>query len=76
MTADDLARLRATLTLSPKVELHPIDVAVTDACTAISRDVLADPWDRFIVATAKALGLPLVTRDRAVAQANLVDTIW
>lgn len=76
LTADDLERVRGTLTSSPKVDLHPIDVVVADACTAIPRDLLADPWDRFIVATAKALALPLVTRDRSVGKANLVDTIW
>lgn len=55
---------------------HPIDVAVADACTSIPRDLLADPWDRFIVATADALAAPLVTRDQAIQQARLVPTIW
>lgn len=55
VSADDLARLRSVLESAPKVDLHPIDVAVADAVTAIPRDVLSDPWDRFIVATARAL---------------------
>ncbi|MEA2494004.1 MAG: hypothetical protein QOJ29_1915, partial [Thermoleophilaceae bacterium] len=37
---------------------------------------LTDPWDRFIVATAKALALPLVTRDAAIRDSNLIETIW
>ena len=76
VTVDDLARLRATLESSPKVTLHPIDTAVADACTSIARDVLTDPWDRFIVATAKVLAVPLVTRDKAIQQTKLVPTVW
>lgn len=62
--------------MSSKVDLHPIDLAVTDAATSIPRDVLGDPWDRFIVATAKALGLSLVTRDGRIREAVLVETVW
>jgi len=74
--ADDLARLQARLDVSANVELHTIDVAVADAFTLIPRTVLTDPWDRFIVATAKALQLPLVTRDGAIRESNLVETVW
>ena len=35
-----------------------------------------DPADRFIVATAIQHDLPLVTRDRAIRDAHLVETIW
>jgi len=74
--ADDVARLQARLDASANVDLHAIDVAVADAFTLIPRTVLTDPWDRFIVATAKALALPLVTRDGAIRQSNLVETVW
>jgi PIN domain nuclease of toxin-antitoxin system len=40
------------------------------------RDALGDPWDRFITATAMALGLPLVTRDRRIRESGPVETIW
>ena len=76
VSADDLALLRSTLEASRQVDLHPVDVAVADAATAIPRDVLSDPWDRFIVATARALDLPLVTRDERIRAARLVETIW
>lgn len=76
VTADDLSRLRAALASSSKVTLHSVDVQVVDACTAIPRELLTDPWDRFIVATAKALATPLVTRDGAIQKAKLVPTIW
>ncbi len=76
VTTDDLARLRSTMVASPNVDLHPIDVAVADAAVLIPRDALGDPWDRFILATACALGLPLVTRDGRIHKTELVETIW
>ena len=76
ISADDLARLRARLLSAPEVDLHPIDLTVADAATAIPRELVHDPWDRFIVATARSLAVPLVTRDEAIEQAQLVETIW
>ncbi|MDQ6613737.1 MAG: PIN domain-containing protein [Actinomycetota bacterium] len=76
VTDADLARLRDLLASSSAVSLHPIDVAVVDATTSIPRDVLTDPWDRFIVGTARALGLPLVTKDASIRESRLVPTIW
>ena len=35
-----------------------------------------DPFDRVIVATAIHHRLPLATRDRAIVNAGLVETIW
>jgi PIN domain nuclease of toxin-antitoxin system len=72
----ELRNLREQINSSPEINLHPIDEDVADATTAIRRDVLADPWDRFIVATAKVLGLSLVTRDSAIHDSELVPTIW
>jgi PIN domain nuclease of toxin-antitoxin system len=72
----DLTHLRKQITSSPELSLQPIDEDVVDATTAIPRDVLSDPWDRFIVATAKVLDVPLVTRDQAIRDSGLVPTIW
>ncbi|MGD1058816.1 MAG: PIN domain-containing protein [Solirubrobacteraceae bacterium] len=76
VTAADLAELRDRLVSSPAVILQPIDLAVVDATTAISRELLTDPWDRFIVGTARALAVPLVTRDGPIRASGLVPTIW
>jgi PIN domain nuclease of toxin-antitoxin system len=72
----DLAVLRGLFASSSGFVLQPIDVAIADATTLIPRDVLTDPWDRFIVATAQVLEVPLVTRDRAIRDSALVPTIW
>lgn len=74
--ADDIVRLQARLDASANVDLHAIDVAVADAFRLIPRTILTDPWDRFIVATAKALALPLVTRVGAIRESDLVETVW
>ncbi len=76
VSIDDLARLRSAMVASPKVDLHPIDVAVADAAISIPREALGDPWDRFILATARALDLPLVTRDGWIQKTKLVETVW
>ncbi|MCI0636513.1 MAG: PIN domain-containing protein [Actinobacteria bacterium] len=76
VTSPDLARLRAVIERSRRVAVYAIDLAVADAYTAIPRSVLSDPWDRFIVATAQVLSAPLVTRDGAIHDADLVETIW
>lgn len=76
ITAEELALVRGTLERSIRVQLRVIDAAVADSFTQIPRATLSDPWDRFIVATAQVLGAPLVTRDTAIQQAGLVETIW
>ena len=37
---------------------------------------LPDPFDRFIVATAAQLRLPLVTKDRAITTAGIAQIVW
>jgi PIN domain nuclease of toxin-antitoxin system len=76
LTDANLAELRDMLVSSPALILQPIDIAVVDATTSIPRELLTDPWDRFIVGAARALALPLVTRDRAISESGLVPTIW
>jgi PIN domain nuclease of toxin-antitoxin system len=35
-----------------------------------------DPFDRAIVATAKLMDLPLITKDEMIVSAKLVDIAW
>jgi len=76
LTASDLGRLRASLISSPGLITQTIDLAVVEATIAIPRDLLTDPWDRFIVASARTWAVPLVTKDRAIRDSRLVPTVW
>ena len=38
--------------------------------------MLKDPFDRMITATALRLRVPLITADRAIAEAGVVRVIW
>ena len=76
VNTEELAVLRQQVNASPTMYVHPVDEAITDAFTMISREVMRDPWDRFIVATAQVLNLALVTRDGLVQESGLVETIW
>lgn len=42
----------------------------------ISLDMLPDPMDRIIAATARAEGIPLVTADERIINCKLIRTIW
>src|SRR5262245_42745635 len=35
-----------------------------------------DPLDRLIAGTAIRLGLPLITKDQAIVESGLVETVW
>lgn len=70
VNSEELAVLRHRIDASPAMHLHPVDEPVADAFTAINRDVMRDPWDRFIVATAQVLGLALVTRDGLIQESG------
>lgn len=50
----------------------PIAIMVMD----LARALPGDPIDRVIVATARAEGLKLVTRDRRIHASGLVDAVW
>ncbi len=62
----------------PESPLEPMRIAldVAAAFRQIQRAALGDPWDRFIGATAVALGLSLVTREGRTTELRLADTIW
>lgn len=57
------------------VLLVPVDRVVTATLAQIGRDEVPDMPDRIIAATALALGVPLLSRDRMI-RASRVETIW
>lgn len=78
LTPGAFESLHATV-LDPKNE--GFEVAAVDATTmahlmSFPLSALPDPWDRMIVGTALSLCVPLVTKDRAITAAGVVETIW
>ena len=64
----------------PGVRLTPLTVEIAiDSCfLPASSQLQADPADRLLIATARALGVPIVTRDRRIlnyAQAGSVAAL-
>jgi PIN domain nuclease of toxin-antitoxin system len=57
-------------------EVVPIDGSVARAVSRIPRAAVADPFDRMIAATALVRAVPLVTYDRRLRQAAVLETIW
>lgn len=55
------------------VSILPITATVGVALTRLPSDLLRDPADRIIVATARALRLPLLTLDRRILASKLTS---
>lgn len=52
----------------PGLREAPLTRAIAHLASALPGEFHADPADRFVVATALTLGMPVVTRDRAVLE--------
>ncbi|MBI4568723.1 MAG: type II toxin-antitoxin system VapC family toxin [Planctomycetes bacterium] len=76
LAADVVEKVRAFLRRADSaVVVAPLDEAVVDAVSRVSREEVPELPDRIICATAVHLGIPLVTRDRRI-RASQVPTIW
>jgi PIN domain nuclease of toxin-antitoxin system len=56
--------------------LTPIHPSTIRAMRSIPYALIPDMPDRIITATALELGFPLITKDRKIAEANVVSVIW
>jgi PIN domain nuclease of toxin-antitoxin system len=73
--------MRATSALSQLDEtssyaIAPLDWAIARMMEEVPRSAVTDMPDRIIVATARHLGLPLLSKDQQILRANLVPVIW
>lgn len=55
-------------------EIAALDLHVLKAASEIQ--VGLEMHDRFIIATAKVLGLPLITKDKEMTAAGIVEVVW
>jgi PIN domain nuclease of toxin-antitoxin system len=62
------------LALLPGVRIEPL--VGTDIEEARSLPSLVDPFDRLIAGTALRLGVPLITRDRRIANERRLRVVW
>ena len=74
--AMDLASWLSTVAEIEAVRFMPVDVEIAIKSTALPGEFHKDPADRMIVATARKLAVPLVTKDEKIQAYPHVKTIW
>jgi PIN domain nuclease of toxin-antitoxin system len=62
--------------LTEGVIIRPITAEIAALAAQFPSDYPRDPADRLIGATAKAEGIPLVTRDEKLRASPVLETIW
>ena len=60
----------------PFIQFVPVTNAIAFEAVHLPAKSLSDPADRIIVATAQALDLVLITKDKKIQKADQVRTIW
>lgn len=60
----------------PKIELLPFLPAAAIRAAGLGGSFPEDPADRFIVATALEMKVPLVTRDARIEEWGGIETVW
>ena len=83
-TLHSLGRIRLTIPLRewlekaaapPLVRRQGISPAIAETVAALPDSFHRDPADRILVATARVLGATLLTQDRRIIDAGLVDVV-
>jgi PIN domain nuclease of toxin-antitoxin system len=62
--------------LTEGVTVKPLTIEIAVLATQFPDDYPRDPADRLIGATARAEGLPLITRDENIRRCTLLKTLW
>lgn len=69
-----LSQVRAAMEAAPHLRFLPMDLRQLDEFAGLA--LIRDPFDRLILAAARAVGGKLVTKDHALAAAGLIEVIW
>ena len=72
----DVSSWLSAVTQIDAVRLVPVDVDVATKSVELPGEFHKDPADRMIVATARKLAAPLVTKDNRIRAYAHVKTIW
>lgn len=71
---EPFGRWTSRILSSPGFDLAPLDAETIIEAAYLSFD--NDPFDAAIVATARLKELPLITKDRAISDAGVVEIAW
>lgn len=74
--AMDVSSWLATVAEIEAVRFIPVDVEIAAKSVELPGEFHKDPADRMIVATARKLAVPLVTKDEKILSYPHVKTIW
>lgn len=72
----ELERWLALVAAIPAVRLLPLEPAVAVAATRLPDPFHADPADRFLVAQARAMAVPLLSADSRIQAYPHVQWLW
>jgi PIN domain nuclease of toxin-antitoxin system len=72
----DLDRWLALVAAITAVRVLPLDATMAVAATRLPEPFHADPADRFLVAQARALALPLLSADSRIQSYPHVQCLW
>ena len=72
----EVERWLALVAAIPAVRLLPLQPAVAVAATRLPEPFHADPADRFLVAQARALAIPLLSADSKIQSYPHVQCLW
>lgn len=72
----DVGSWLATVTEIEGVKFLPVDVEIASKSVLLSGEFHKDPADRMIVATARKLAVPVVTKDEKIRSYPHVKTVW
>ena len=72
----DVERWLALVASHPAVRFLALDAAVAVAATRLPEPFHADPADRFLVAQARELGIPLLSADHKIRSYGPVHSLW
>jgi len=72
----DVERWLALLASHPAVRLLALEPAIAVAATRLPEPFHADPADRFLVAQARALAIPLLSADSKIRAYAHVRSLW
>ena len=67
-------QLEALMAAYPGFVLQPLDLAQVKEFARL--DTVRDPFDRMVMAAARAAGAPLVTADETIHESALVEVVW